>query len=78
VSDLEGVKRRMPLHISESDRTFQQAEDEDENNTPPPQDIDPTTATILQTGRLCFRNLAFPCTDTELRGPLQSFGEIEQ
>ncbi|KAI6143210.1 hypothetical protein BKA82DRAFT_4183819 [Pisolithus tinctorius] len=81
VSDLEWMKRRMTNHIPEPEMVFQQDEDEDENkieDPAPQQDKDPTTETILQTGRLFLRNLAFSCTDAELQELFQSFGEIEQ
>ncbi|KAI6024397.1 hypothetical protein EDC04DRAFT_2724589 [Pisolithus marmoratus] len=79
VSDLDWMKRRMSHPISEPEKVFHQDDDENKvEDTSPPQDKDPTTATILQTGRLFLRNLAFSCTDSELHGLFQSFGEIEQ
>ncbi|KAI6118428.1 hypothetical protein F5141DRAFT_1194724 [Pisolithus sp. B1] len=81
VSDLEWMKQRMTHQISQPEKVFQEDEDQDQNrieDAPRPQDEDPTKATILQTGRLFLRNLAFSCTDVELRELFQSFGEIDQ
>ena len=44
----------------------------------PEQPQDPTKETILQTSRLFVRNLAFSCTDDELRDLFLPFGEINQ
>ncbi|KAH7882733.1 hypothetical protein F5I97DRAFT_1907901 [Phlebopus sp. FC_14] len=85
ISDLEWMKRRMTQHVSESDRVFQQSDDDEEKNpmgdmenTDPVQDKDPVKETILQTSRLFLRNLAFSCTDDELLELFQPFGEIAQ
>ncbi|KAI6023260.1 hypothetical protein BKA83DRAFT_4275186 [Pisolithus microcarpus] len=81
VSDLEWMKQRMTHQISEPQRVFQEDEDQDEKrieDAPRPQQEDRTTATILQTGRLFLRNLAFSCTDVELHELFQPFGEIDQ
>ncbi|KAH9476672.1 Multiple RNA-binding domain-containing protein 1 [Psilocybe cubensis] len=40
--------------------------------------VDPTKETILQTARLFVRNLAFSCTDEELRELFEPFGQISQ
>lgn len=87
VSDLEWMKRHMTQGASTPERVFQQDEDgapatatttTDKAEVPPPQDKDPTTATILQTARLFLRNLPFSCTDAELYELFQPLGEIEQ
>ncbi|KAI5991208.1 hypothetical protein EDD15DRAFT_2169533 [Pisolithus albus] len=82
VSDLEWMKQRMTHRISEPRKVFQEEDEDQEENriedAPQPQEEDRNTATILQTGRLFLRNLAFSCTDVELQEPFQPFGEIDQ
>src|ERR1700689_4452738 len=45
---------------------------------PPKESEDPIKETILQTSRLFLRNLAFSCTDADLLGLCQPFGEVSQ
>ncbi|KZP05093.1 RNA-binding domain-containing protein [Athelia psychrophila] len=75
-----------------TEKAFEQSDDEDEGakdvskaeqqphnvNDAPQAPEDPTIATILQTARLFMRNLAFACTDGEIRELCEPFGEISQ
>jgi len=93
LSDMEWMRRRMKQGVEElkveeppAEKVFEQSDDEemeDNVNVNPPSDQtaeekDPTRETISQTSRLFVRNLAFDCTDEELRGLFTPFGEIAQ
>ncbi|ETW79698.1 hypothetical protein HETIRDRAFT_445497 [Heterobasidion irregulare TC 32-1] len=85
LSDMEWLKRRMKQDVEDagaaSGKVFEQSDDEE-------QDVDATDVqtevkdlakeTILQTARLFVRNLAFSCTEAELRDLFQPFGEVSQ
>ncbi|KAI0706720.1 hypothetical protein C8T65DRAFT_651773 [Cerioporus squamosus] len=86
VSDLDWLRRHTTkLDTDVGEKVFEQSEDEsmdgddDEDATdaqePPP---DPTKSTILQTSRLFLRNLAFSCTEDELRELFQAHGDVSQ
>ncbi|KAI0370963.1 hypothetical protein BV20DRAFT_1071162 [Pilatotrama ljubarskyi] len=86
VSDLDWLKRHMKPTLEdpeEPEKVYEQSDDEpmedaesegDEEVQPP----DPAKATILQTSRLFIRNLAFTCTEDELRELFQRYGEVSQ
>ncbi|KAA1466873.1 hypothetical protein DENSPDRAFT_831780 [Dentipellis sp. KUC8613] len=85
LSDLEWMRRRMKEGVEE--KAFEQSDDEGGEGEVTPDDTaaasledakDPTKETILQTGRLFVRNLAFSCTEDELRTLFQPFGQISQ
>ncbi|KAI0060073.1 hypothetical protein BV25DRAFT_1807867 [Artomyces pyxidatus] len=81
LSDLEWMRRRMRQGVEESaDKAFEQSDDEEPSAKPPvaTETKDSTKETILQTARLFVRNLAFTCTEEELRELFQPFGEISQ
>ncbi|KAG6866156.1 hypothetical protein C0991_008110 [Blastosporella zonata] len=90
ISDLEWMKRRMESTVDVVEKVFEQSDDEDSpskpakstphepNVTEPEPPKDPTIETILQTARLFVRNLAFSCTDVDLRELCSPFGEISQ
>ncbi|KAF8153779.1 RNA-binding domain-containing protein [Crassisporium funariophilum] len=91
LSDLEWMRRRMSSNVDIVEKAFEQSDDDEprpkvatitEAPTAPPvaplDPIDETKQTILQTSRLFVRNLAFSCTDEELRDLFQPFGEISQ
>lgn len=48
------------------------------NQDDAPQPLDATKATIMQTSRLFLRNLAFTCTEDDLRELFQAHGEVSQ
>ncbi|KZT00240.1 RNA-binding domain-containing protein [Laetiporus sulphureus 93-53] len=88
ISDMDWFKRHTKSALDdpelEPQRVFEQSDDEDdlaassehdEDKSPP---SDPVKDTILQTSRLFLRNLAFTCTEDELRELFQSHGEISQ
>ncbi|KAI0321147.1 hypothetical protein OF83DRAFT_1100875 [Amylostereum chailletii] len=85
---MEWMRRRMKQGVEEAGKTFIQSDDENgdgndgEGDTaiePPLQDDnDPNRETILQTARLFVRNLAFSCTEDELRELFRPYGEILQ
>ncbi|TFY56626.1 hypothetical protein EVG20_g8855 [Dentipellis fragilis] len=87
LSDLEWMRRRMKQGVEEEEKAFEQSDDEGGEGVEAPDDTtaasledtkDPTKETILQTGRLFVRNLAFSCTEDELRDLFQPFGQISQ
>jgi len=69
-----------------AEKVFEQSDDEDmedevDVNAPSDQtaeEKDPTRETISKTSRLFVRNLAFDCTEDELRGLFTPFGNIAQ
>ncbi|KAI0350955.1 hypothetical protein OH77DRAFT_1488172 [Trametes cingulata] len=89
VSDLDWLQRHMKPTLDEAEaleKVFEQSDDEpmrdaesdeedEEDSSEPP---DPAKATILQTSRLFIRNLAFTCTEDELRELFQRYGEVSQ
>lgn len=72
VSDVEWMRRRMKDGV-EGDKTFEQ--DDQLDDAEKPAEVD---ATILQTGRLFVRNLAFSCTEHELTELFSPYGELSQ
>lgn len=87
LSDMEWMRRRMRQDVEAAvpEKAFEQSDDEDMGveDAPVPEQKeeerpDPTKETILQTARLFVRNLAFACTEDELRELFQPFGEISQ
>ncbi|KAF5322105.1 hypothetical protein D9619_001971 [Psilocybe cf. subviscida] len=94
LSDLEWMKQRMSNAVDDATGpVFEQSDDEDNPKAAPKQapevaavegakradqPQDSTKETILQTSRLFVRNLAFSCTDEELRDLFTPFGEINQ
>ncbi|KAI0632765.1 hypothetical protein C8Q77DRAFT_1058693 [Trametes polyzona] len=88
VSDLDWLKRHMKTSLDEaeapSEKVFEQSDDEhqseDEEGAEDKSgsELDPTHATILQTSRLFLRNLAFTCTEDELRELFERHGEVSQ
>ncbi|KAI0776697.1 RNA-binding domain-containing protein [Trametes elegans] len=90
VSDLDWLKRhtKPTLDVAEApEKVFEQSDDDepmDDSEGESDDDqvrfpaLDPTKATILQTSRLFLRNLAFTCTEDDLRDLFQHQGEISQ
>lgn len=87
LSDMEWLRMRMKQDVEPAapEKAFEQSDDEemDVGHAPVPEQkeeepSDPTKETILQTARLFVRNLAFACTEDELRELFQPFGEISQ
>ncbi|KAI0656208.1 hypothetical protein C8Q70DRAFT_1012681 [Cubamyces menziesii] len=89
VSDLDWLKRHTKTTLDDvetSGRVFEQSDDEDaqgatrrgEQEDDAPQPLDATKATIMQTSRLFLRNLAFTCTEDDLRELFQAHGEVSQ
>ncbi|KAG7085951.1 hypothetical protein E1B28_003479 [Marasmius oreades] len=82
VSDTDWLKRRMSKNVDGVEKVFEQSDDEDVDDdvetilAPPP--TDPTKETILQTGRLFVRNLAFSCTKEDLEELFSPFGTVSQ
>ncbi|EKM52462.1 uncharacterized protein PHACADRAFT_126290 [Phanerochaete carnosa HHB-10118-sp] len=83
-SDVDWLKRHMKpsLTLSESaDMVFDQSDTEMDQLSETPAKSSPedeAKSTILRTGRLFLRNLAFTCTEDELLGLFQPFGEVSQ
>ncbi|KAJ8075742.1 Multiple RNA-binding domain-containing protein 1 [Marasmius tenuissimus] len=85
LSDLDWMKRHMSKNVDIVEKAFEQSDDEDageqEDGIPATQFAsppDPTKETILQTGRLFVRNLAFTCTKSDLEELFSRFGTISQ
>ncbi|KAG6844322.1 hypothetical protein H0H87_007806 [Tephrocybe sp. NHM501043] len=91
ISDLEWMRRRMgnTVDTAAAEKAFEQSDDEDGPSKPQPTiqvpkpsepepSKDPTVETILQTARLFVRNLAFSCTEADLRELFSPFGEVSQ
>ncbi|OCH87831.1 hypothetical protein OBBRIDRAFT_795808 [Obba rivulosa] len=88
VSDMEWLQRHTRSTLDEApttDKVFEQsdddadeAEDGSEVGDVDEPDEDPVKATILQTGRLFLRNLAYACTEAELQELFSPYGEIAQ
>lgn len=87
LSDMEWLRMRMKQDVEPAtpEKVFEQSDDEemDAEDAPVPEQkeeerSDPTKETILQTARLFVRNLAFACTEDELRELFRPFGEISQ
>ncbi|EPQ55616.1 hypothetical protein GLOTRDRAFT_75766 [Gloeophyllum trabeum ATCC 11539] len=86
ISDLEWMKRRMKA-VAVEEKVFEQSDEEnvdeeedpeEEDQTKGGKDMDPNRGTIMQTSRLFVRNLAFSCTEDELRDLFQQYGEVNQ
>lgn len=82
-SDMDWLKRHVKssLDISESaDKQFVQSDDEMEGSAEASKSTprDEARNTILLTGRLFLRNLAFACTEDELLELFKPFGEVSQ
>ncbi|KZV72311.1 hypothetical protein PENSPDRAFT_576375 [Peniophora sp. CONT] len=92
LSDLEWMRRRMTQGVEAAgqDKAFEQDEDDAGGSSAEdgdvvvadaaakPAQVDSTRETILQTGRLFVRNLAFSCTEAELRDLFSQYGELSQ
>ncbi|KAH9887035.1 hypothetical protein C8Q73DRAFT_748774 [Cubamyces lactineus] len=84
VSDLDWLKRHTKTTLDDLEapgRVFEQSDDEDTqdvNHQDEQEPLDATKATILQTSRLFLRNLAFTCTEDDLRQLFQAHGEVSQ
>lgn len=85
LSDMEWMRRRMKQSVEsvgQEEKAFEQSDDEDmkvdKSEQKAEETLDPIKETILQTARLFVRNLAFTCTDDELRELFQTFGEVSQ
>ncbi|KAI0334194.1 hypothetical protein GY45DRAFT_1243119 [Cubamyces sp. BRFM 1775] len=88
VSDLDWLKRHTKPTLDDVEapgRVFEQSDDEDmqdakrrEDPENVPQPLDATRAIIMQTSRLFLRNLAFTCTEDDLRELFQVHGEVSQ
>lgn len=87
MSDMEWLRARMRQDVETAvpEKAFEQSDDEEmdtgEALVPEQKEeerSDPTKETILQTARLFVRNLAFACTEDELRELFRPFGEISQ
>ncbi|CCM02940.1 uncharacterized protein FIBRA_05055 [Fibroporia radiculosa] len=86
ISDMDWFRKRTKAVLDEADppaeKAFEQSDEEVDDvdrheatvsEDPPP---DPVKETILQTGRLFIRNLAFTCTEDELRELFRNQGEV--
>ncbi|TDL26946.1 RNA-binding domain-containing protein [Rickenella mellea] len=91
IDDMEWMKRRMKqqLEIANDpvEKVFEQEDEDDageEHDTPEigrEEDIsdqDPAKATILQTSRLFLRNLAFACSEDDIRNLFSRYGDLVQ
>ncbi|KZT68334.1 RNA-binding domain-containing protein [Daedalea quercina L-15889] len=91
VSDMDWFKQRTRAVLDEptaaTERAFEQSDDEEggaekgsseESEEEPPPPPDPVKSTILQTSRLFLRNLAFSCTEDELRELFEPHGTVSQ
>ncbi|TFK50581.1 hypothetical protein OE88DRAFT_1631205 [Heliocybe sulcata] len=87
MSDLEWMRRRMK-NVQVEEKAFEQSDEEDNEGQDTEEQLDrepeaeepkdPNKETILQTSRLFVRNLAFSCTEDELRQLFESYGEVSQ
>ncbi|KZO97523.1 RNA-binding domain-containing protein [Calocera viscosa TUFC12733] len=89
ISDLEWMRRRMTKSI-EADaegKAFEQSDEEDAAEPEAPVETKLSTSeaekqqtkeTILTTGRLFLRNLAYTCTSSELQEHFAPYGEVQQ
>ncbi|KZT19567.1 hypothetical protein NEOLEDRAFT_1077530 [Neolentinus lepideus HHB14362 ss-1] len=83
ISDLEWMKQRMK-NVQVEEKVFEQSDEEEgEDDGREEEDHskelqDPNIETILQTSRLFVRNLAFSCTEDELRELFEPYGEVSQ
>ncbi|RPD76903.1 RNA-binding domain-containing protein [Lentinus tigrinus ALCF2SS1-7] len=86
VSDMDWLRHHTTTQLDAAgdEKVFEQSEDEameedeEEDVKDASEPPDPTKATILQTARLFVRNLAFSCTEDELRELFQPHGDISQ
>ncbi|KZT58178.1 RNA-binding domain-containing protein [Calocera cornea HHB12733] len=89
ISDLEWMRRRMTksLEADAEGKDFEQSDEEDvpEHEEPAEPKLSTSEAekqqsreTILSTGRLFLRNLAYTCTSAELEEHFAPYGEIQQ
>jgi multiple RNA-binding domain-containing protein 1 len=89
LSDLEWMRRRMKENVETAEeKAFLQDEDPEAagstkssvagDDGPPLELTDSNRNIISQTGRLFVRNLAFSCTENELRDLFSSHGNISQ
>ncbi|KAF9261016.1 RNA-binding domain-containing protein [Marasmius fiardii PR-910] len=86
LSDMDWMRRRMSKHVDDVEKVYEQSDgevcgDNPKAKSPTPQPEkpeDPTKETILQTGRLFVRNLAFSCTKSDLEEIFNPFGTISQ
>ncbi|KAI0753331.1 hypothetical protein C8Q80DRAFT_507618 [Daedaleopsis nitida] len=87
LSDMDWLRRHTKSTAVE-EKAFEQSDDEamgspesDDDDGDEASDVeppDPTRVTILQTSRLFIRNLAFTCTEDELRDLFQAHGDVSQ
>ncbi|KAI0053501.1 RNA-binding domain-containing protein [Auriscalpium vulgare] len=81
LSDVEWMRRRMKQGVENAatEKAFEQSDDDELIVKPVVDEFkDPAKGTILHTARLFVRNLAFTCTEEELRELFQPFGELSQ
>ncbi|KAF7302233.1 hypothetical protein MIND_00790300 [Mycena indigotica] len=81
MSDLEWMRRRMKDSAAVGEKAFEQSDDEAppiDEPEPEKAPVDSVKETILQTSRLFVRNLAFSCTEQDLRELFSPFGDISQ
>ncbi|CAE6406142.1 unnamed protein product, partial [Rhizoctonia solani] len=89
MSDLDWMRARMKKNLDDEpsvEKTFYQDESDNETKaerTGPTDDVDDSTgpteaAPSLQTRRLFLRNLAYVCTEDEIRAEFGRFGTVEQ
>lgn len=80
LTDMEWMRQRMKEGVVGADnpeKAFEQSDSEEESQGVS-EENDPTEETILRTARLFVRNLAFACTEEELRPLFQPFGVVSQ
>lgn len=91
MSDLDWMRARMKKSLDEPpvEKAFVQDDSDMEDVDPPPptsKSLEPTSGVavedssrpVMQTRRLFLRNLAYVCTEDEIRAEFSRFGTIEQ